>query len=217
MSDEIDVVEKLKFWRLEEFVSLHQACMLAVGLDPYEEHDFHGWKDLKAPANYAKIYHELDDLIHKEYFYTVSKVTTESDSEQSDTEIYPPNHIFWPHNVIFEGTSELVGVRQATVKKWLASKGIDCPYYSALDIDEDEKDVILKPRGKHTTRLLGILDLVIERYYGDGYEPNDKDTITKQIVIVEWLQEKYSLSKREAEAIDIITRPEIARRPKGKD
>ena len=63
----------------------------------------------------------------------------------------------------------------------------------------------------HETKLMRIQRKVIERFYGDQFNINDRDTWTKQIVVVDWLMKEHHLSDREAKAIDMITRPDIAR------
>lgn len=65
---------------------------------------------------------------------------------------------------------------------------------------------------QHETKLLRVLETTRERYYGKNFVPNDPETLPKQTDVVAWLMATYSLSKREAEAIDIVTRPESARR-----
>lgn len=64
--------------------------------------------------------------------------------------------------------------------------------------------------GRHS-RLSAIMEKVIARFYGPNFDPNDSDTWPRQVDIVEWLQSAHHLSKREAEAIDIVTRPDRAR------
>lgn len=82
-----------------------------------------------------------------------------------------------------------------------------------LHIGFDEKSL---PQASRTTRpyqtrLLGYVDEVIERYYGEGFDPSNRDTWNKQDVIVEWLMDTYKLSKRAARAIAVVTTPDSAR------
>ena len=61
------------------------------------------------------------------------------------------------------------------------------------------------------SKLFNILKVVINRYYGNTFDVNDKDTWPKQKDVVEWLISEHKLSKREAESIDIVSRPDEAR------
>ena len=63
----------------------------------------------------------------------------------------------------------------------------------------------------HTT-LLGLAELVRQRYYAKNFDPMDRDTFPKQTVVIEWLRRQHNLSERQAAAVEIVTRPELARR-----
>lgn len=67
-------------------------------------------------------------------------------------------------------------------------------------------------RREHKTKLLDFAYIVIDRYYGSQYNENDPTTITSQKMVVDWLKNTHGLSDREAQAIDIVTRPDSARR-----
>jgi hypothetical protein len=73
------------------------------------------------------------------------------------------------------------------------------------------------PRGaigtiNHDTKLLRVMQTARERYYGANFDPDDPDTLPKQTDVVAWLIATYALSKREAEAIDIVIRPDSSRK-----
>jgi len=61
------------------------------------------------------------------------------------------------------------------------------------------------------SRLLDIVSKVLSRYYGDQFNADDPDTWTKQDAVIAWLKDTYQLSTRQAEAVDIVTRPDKAR------
>jgi hypothetical protein len=67
------------------------------------------------------------------------------------------------------------------------------------------------PRRAHSS-LLSLIPKVLERYYGSSYVPTDPDTWTRQVVVINWLMKTFKISEREAEAIDVVTRPDHARR-----
>lgn len=61
------------------------------------------------------------------------------------------------------------------------------------------------------SKLSKLVQEVVIRYYSMNFDINDSDTWAKQKDIVEWLIAEHRLSKREAEAIDLVTRPDVAR------
>jgi hypothetical protein len=65
---------------------------------------------------------------------------------------------------------------------------------------------------KPATSMLGFVETVQRRWYGQNFDPNERDTYPKQTDVVAWLMSEHGLSRRQAEAIDIVTRPDQARR-----
>lgn len=63
----------------------------------------------------------------------------------------------------------------------------------------------------HRTRMTRLLRETALRFYGSTFDTNDRDSWTSQATIVAWLREKHGVSKREAQAIDIMLRPDAAR------
>ncbi|WP_156965829.1 hypothetical protein [Paraburkholderia bannensis] len=59
----------------------------------------------------------------------------------------------------------------------------------------------------HNTRILDAVQAVIARYYGSQFNEADRSTYTTQDVVIEWLKSNFGLSQRQAEAVDIVTRP----------
>ncbi|KWA78028.1 hypothetical protein WL28_28505 [Burkholderia ubonensis] len=65
---------------------------------------------------------------------------------------------------------------------------------------------------KHQTKLLNAVDAVVKRYYGAQFDEGNPDTWAKQKDVVAWLKERFELSEREATAVDLVTRPDSARK-----
>jgi hypothetical protein len=63
----------------------------------------------------------------------------------------------------------------------------------------------------HSSKLMTPLEEVGRRYYAVNFSLADDETWPKQKVVVEWLISTHGLSKREAEAIDIVARPDRLR------
>lgn len=96
-------------------------------------------------------------------------------------------------------------IRQSKFKDWLSNKGFSSTYFGL--VSETETYLIDRSSG-YSTKLMKIMSEVVSRYYGDNFDPDDSDTTPKQVDVIEWLTETYSLSDRQAMAIDIVTRPE---------
>ena len=84
--------------------------------------------------------------------------------------------------------------------------GVQDKYHCSISVNDEVIN-----ENFHFTKLMKIQKKVIERFYGEQFDINDSDTWTKQIIIVDWLKKEFGLSNREAQAIDMITRPESAR------
>jgi hypothetical protein len=83
-----------------------------------------------------------------------------------------------------------------------------------FDISEVQTDVEGRssPRRGEETSLMKVLKMIQDRYYGINFNVQDSDTWPKQIDIVEWLMKDHKLSKRQAEALDIVCRPDAVRK-----
>jgi hypothetical protein len=132
---------------------------------------------------------------------------------ESGATIHVPNWVdglffkssdFDSHNALFSGTNELEDSERDVRRSALWREiGIDKGRH---ENDEDQD------RRKHRTKLLDATQLVIDRYYGAQFDERDPGTFTSQKTVVEWLQATIGLSEREAQSVDIVTRPDSARR-----
>ena len=102
---------------------------------------------------------------------------------------------------------------------WLEKHNIDAPFFS-------NEAPIPKPvkRPEYSTHMIKIMYDVIERYYGENYDPNNRDSVSSGPAVQKWITENYErsdgsgepVSGVEARAIDTMTRPDDIRRPKTK-
>lgn len=61
----------------------------------------------------------------------------------------------------------------------------------------------------HRTKMMGILERVLEHFYGKDFDPN---RVPKQEVVVPWIRAEFTgTSVADAKAIDAVTRPDAAR------
>lgn len=105
----------------------------------------------------------------------------------------------------FEGDDETLKIRRKAFREAICRKDICiCTY----ETDKSASNVVFD---HHDTKLMRIQKEVLNRFYGELFDINDSDTWTTQNVVVEWLIAEFGLSKREAEAIDMVTRPDQAR------
>ncbi|MFM0732348.1 hypothetical protein PQQ52_17825 [Paraburkholderia sediminicola] len=108
------------------------------------------------------------------------------------------------HDAYFSGSGDLTDEARAMRREAMWQK---------LGLGNERKPKSEAPqRREHKTKLLDAARAVIDRYYGAQYNENDSLTITSQKVVIEWLQATYGMSEREAQSIDIVTRPDSARR-----
>jgi len=102
---------------------------------------------------------------------------------------------------------------------WLEKHNIDAPFF----IHENPAPKPTK-RPEYQTHMMKVMYDVIERYYGENYDPDNRDSVTSGPVVQKWLVENYErsdgsgkpLSGVEASAIDAMTRPDQIRHRKTK-
>tara|TARA_R110002073_G_scaffold300930_1_gene468297 strand:- start:533 stop:1024 length:492 start_codon:yes stop_codon:yes gene_type:complete len=123
---------------------------------------------------------------------------------------YFSNKIFDTHRQFFDGfdgDDTSLQLRRAAFRKSIGEKDVS--------IKAHEENISLPNEtflnGVHGTKLMKIQKKVLNCFYGDQFDVNDRDTWTNQNVVVDWLTTEFKLSKREAEAIDMVTRPDLAR------
>jgi len=109
------------------------------------------------------------------------------------------------NNHEYHDDDKTIQLRRSAYRKAIGAKEV-------LYGDQTTDNVALNnfPAG-YDTKLMGIQRKVLDRYYGDQFDIDDQDTWTSQNEVVRWIRKEYTLSDREAKAIDILTRPDQAR------
>ncbi|MGF6481985.1 hypothetical protein [Paraburkholderia sp. JPY419] len=80
----------------------------------------------------------------------------------------------------------------------------------------EELAIVRKLVPRHDTRLLQAVRTVQDRFWGDNWNEDDRDTWPRQDNIVQWLMASANLSsKREAEAVDLVAAPAKRRNKTG--
>ena len=100
------------------------------------------------------------------------------------------------------------------LEEWFKSKKLLPPFF--FPEETDQQPVATKSKPAYQTRLMSIMYETINRYYGENYDPNDRDSVPLKSVVIDWLRDTYSPSGIEAQAIDMMTRPDHVRKPQGK-
>jgi hypothetical protein len=114
---------------------------------------------------------------------------------------------FYKREYVFDD-EQTVQLRRTAYRNAIGEKDIAFDTRNITQVMTDENIF----RGCHETKLMSIQKEVLKNFYGDLFDINEPDSWTKQTVVVDWLRQEFSLSDREAKAIDMITRPDIARR-----
>jgi len=210
---ESDTMEdKLQFWFLKESLSIYQAAVLACGEDPslnYVEtaSDVEGCMiqglpyEHGMPSGFDAFSQALIDDVKKD---SRALLFTDDDSEMVFKEVQSNGRN--PSDINVRTT-----LRVSDIRQWLTRKGIKPAFF----FPEADGDITISSRPNYQTYLMSLMYKTIDRYYGENYDPNDRDTIPKQVNVIDWLVTNYSLSDVEAKAIDKLTRPERSKRPKG--
>lgn len=206
---EAKALEGLRFWKLQEFITIHQASMLAIGLDP--GNNLFGFEPFVPRSGYEPIKLALTTKLTQYYYKQLdTQIDNQLDVESSDFD-----EIFCPENIksaTHEGGDDndiaLYRIRQTAIKDWLQSEGIYSAYFESLSDNPKKNHGSTKALSiNYSTNLMSIMYETIERYYGKNFSIEDKDTYPKQEHVTEWLKTQFSLSKRQAEAIEIIISP----------
>ena len=194
----------LDLWRLKEFVSIHQACCLALGINPdkYDVDDnalfdIDGYRPLREILDNGLYEHISNESGSGFYFNNETILKTESPDG----------------NYSFELSLVLV-------KRLLRRESIASSFYDQIKDPQSEKspkiknlDVERELKPKYSTRYMDILYKTIERYYSDQFDPNIPDSHASQVHIVNWLKEEYDLLQSQAERIDRILRYSEGNKP----
>jgi len=207
--------DSLKFWQLREWLTIHEAACLALNCNPSNtDYEPNGWKGFYSALGEAV---ELDMQTEYECDKALDVVVSH------DTR-YHTNLIFSVSTVKgyelghFEdfGQPQIddANIKVTAIKEWLVLKDIKPPFFFPEDVKQ--QTIITKSKPEYQTHLMTIMYKTINRYYGENYDPNDRDSVPKQTNVIQWLRETYPpLSEAEAKAIDKMTRPEQSKSPQG--
>ncbi|MGJ8620068.1 MAG: hypothetical protein ACSHWN_07040 [Methylophilaceae bacterium] len=127
------------------------------------------------------------------------------------------NYYWWLGHVSdseFDGNPYNLLLSKLEIKKLFGYDNIaiiNDDYFRQLN-EHENKNTESSGAEKYQTKLMQLMDKVLERYYGSLFDINDRDTWPKQKDVTEWLKEKHNLSHREAISIDLVTRPDEARK-----
>jgi len=203
------VVEDLRFWKLQEFITIHQACMLATGIDP--GNNLFGFEPFIPRSGYEPIKSSLTTKLTEYYYDTLDKKIDKElglDSLEADQIFCPENIKSATHEGGDDNDIALYRIKQTAIRDWLKSEGIYSVYFESISNRESIPALNGRDRVQnYSTELIEIMFKTIERYYGDNFDFHNKDTYPKQEHVIDWLMTEFSLPRRKAEAIEIIITP----------
>jgi hypothetical protein len=206
--------DKLQFWRLREWLSIYEASVLACGEDPslnYVETS----SDIKACKNQGLSYkHGMPvgfDAFSRALIDDVKKDSHAFYLTDDDTDVV--FKVVQNNGRIPSDISLHAKLKAIDIKRWLNIKGIKPAFF----FPESEDELITASRPTYQTHLMSIMYKTIDRYYGENYDPNERETAPKQVDVIDWLKETFSLTGRQADAIDVLTRPNHVKSPKSKN
>ena len=185
--------DMLQFWRLKEWLSIYQAAVLACGEDPsnnYVEtaHDVQGCMihglpyEYGMPSGFNAFSSALIDYVQKDSYLSG---ITDDDRDVVFKDIR--NNGRAPSDININTELKVIDI-----KRWLNIEGIK-PDFFFPELDEEQ---IITSRTTHQTDLMSIMYKTIDRFYGENYDPNNRDTFTKQEYITGWLKDEFSLLAR---------------------
>ena len=218
----------LKFWRLRERLTIHEISCLVCDGDPKPDFQY-DLDDMPLIDTYLPDYLEGDDVFMsvliaavredvrkiEQYLSTIPKL--DGGGFLSEQECSKVKVIFSSAHPV-DSISESISIDGSTllkteeIKRWLNAKELKPSFFYP---DENTKESGSIKNQEYQTRLMSIMYDTVDRYYGENYDPNDRDTVPKQVNVIEWLEYTYALSNAEARAIDKLTRPEQGKPPQG--
>lgn len=215
-----------KFWQLKEWLTIYEASCLALDCDPSNtDREPKGWKGFYSALSEAV---ELDIAAEDEYEKAIEEIyppSCEEDENIFDTLAERYNKIIFSslnvrgyklgqHEDFGFPSINDANIKITSIKEWLNLKSFQPHFFSPEEPEKQTKKEEYRP--EYQTYLMSIMYDTIKRYYGENYDPNDRDSVPNQIRLIAWLRDTYSLSDPEAKAIDKMLRPEQVKRPQGK-
>ncbi len=209
------MTDNLQFWRKLEWLSIYDAALLLCDVNPSN--------------NFALDKNDIEIYELERKFYTVgapeafeSALTLLLDhvkkdqqslsSQPSDETIF--KEVQFKNGHASGGINPSTEVRMKSLIDWYVKNEYDSDFFTVQAEKYGHEKKPTKP--EYQTKLMSIMYETIERYYGENYDPDNPDTISKQRDIEDWLQETYSLSGRQADAIYVLTKPDHHKNPQGK-
>jgi len=219
-------INGIDFWKLKESLTIHEASSLALGCDPAKV------KEVSEPKGWRGCYSALVDAVKSDIDQEFEndreikelRIEFDQDFDMIDSLIERNKSLIFISNVVKgydlkyvtdfgPGDIDSAEIKVSAIKKWFDLRGIRPAFFFSEEPEHQTPTRNKNPN--YETLLMSIMYATIDRYYGENYMPDERDTVPLQTTVVEWLIGNYSLSKSEAMAIDKMTRPNRSRHPKG--
>jgi len=197
--------QDLQEWKYHDYLTIREASYLVLGINP---NDRMNPRDINYydSAEIAKLFKASRDEIDKQHSLITNALCNAVDAKgmpSFDTDDF--------HSEPKIATDDLI--------PWLEKHNIDAPFFS-------NENPAQKPieRPEYRTHMITVMYDVIERYYGENYDPTNRESVTTGGAVIEWIRANFNssdgtgepLSFTEAKAIDTMTRPDHVRKPQAK-
>jgi hypothetical protein len=179
------VLYNLKIWKLKKYLTLEEAASLALDIIPQDKKI--------VDEDYKSMLSVLVEALNMKEF--------------SEDSIKQPPHI---DVSIYSHVSYETKIAIPELQKWFAKQNFHSEFFNNNLAESNQTNL---SETNYTTKLMKIMNKAIHRYYGENFDHSDKDTHPKQEHIVAWLRAEFSLSQRQAEAIEIIIAPRAGNLP----
>lgn len=209
------MADNLQFWRKVEWLSIYDAALLLCDVNP--------------STKFASNKHDMEILELEGEFYSVGmpeafesakalllnhvKADQKFSSENNDDGVLF-KEIKFREDIVSDEINAITEIRMVDVVAWFVKNDFESDFFSVQADNLGHKKNLAKP--EYQTELMTIMYETIKRYYGEQYDPDDRDTVSRQDNVVSWLKKEYALSGAQAKAIDKMTRPHRATSPNGK-
>ena len=192
----------LDLYRFRDYLTIHEVACLVDEMPPCSgltSDKYHPFVELisEAVSRDLKIAHTFDEfgLLNSEDCDRYKIFFDDYGTAETATSCFP----------ITPKTISVTRDTRVSVKdllRWFEFKGFKPAYFFP-----DAPKETVHHKQNYQTRLMKIMDIAIARYYGDNFDPENRDTYPKQDHVIEWLMSEFSLTRRKAESIEIIITP----------
>lgn len=199
----------LDFWRQNGMFTIEQISILTIGGNPTDVKFIESHREEISVIEGKLVKCVVTELEELKRLHTAGYKDNVLEDACSDFGMIfysslRENYLSSSTGVLLHSSIHSIELYVSEINKWFKSMEMK-PIFFFPEADRDK--LRIDEESKHQTRLMTIMDETINRYYGENFAPEDKDSYPVQTEIIEWLEKNYALSGRRAEAIEVIIGP----------